>query len=499
MRFLKSFAAAILAVSIACGGGKGTDPVPIPTNPTDKVYGTFRNLIPKSAAPNAAEGEKLLNNADGTITISGRIYHRSILMLNGKVLLWGGDSDKDNPSLDIYDPATETFTKSDAIPGFARYNRSGSGDSYSAFGIVNLPNGNVMVLGGMVGWGDTSYWEEYNPYDDTITRHDTELNWAAVEELLYVGNNKVLVFQTGHGGARWIDISTNKYDYIPYPENQTRNGSIIQDNTGCVWVIGGQWGVYPNWDISISKPYIYKYDPLGNLWERKADLITARHETTAVLLPGNKIGIYGGKNTKFNPSYPNTVTDNLKSVEIYDIATNTISQSVDMVGERQQAKSVYLQTGYTLIAGGADLENTVVNTELVHKDDTSFSGSTGTMIHPRFGHSVTNLPNGMVLITGGTGGNVSDGINKTAEIYDPQARLYVRYPTEQVVVGNTLRLYTTYEAGVNWSLVDGTSTYGSIDEYGLLTTNSVGAVEIKATAKDDPNLTAVIRISIIPQ
>jgi hypothetical protein len=498
MRFLKSFAAVILTVMIACGGGKSNDSIPIPNNPTSKSYGTFRNLAPKTTSALIAEkGNNQLVNADGTVTITGRINHRAILMLNGKVLLWGGDSDPYNPSLDIYDPVTESFVKSNAIPAFARYNRKGSGESYSAFGMCNLPNGNVIVIGGCRGWGDTSYWEEYNPNNDSITKHNTTLNWGSVEELLYVGNNKVIVFQSGYGGSRWLNLVTNEYDSFLYPEDPITDSSIVQDNAGDIWSIGGQWGVFPYWDTLISKPYILKFNKVSQVWERKVDLLTARHDTTVVLLSDNKIGIYGGKRTVYNPSYPNTITTNLKSVEIYDIVNNTISYSTDIVGERQQAKSVYLQSGYTLIAGGADLDNIVVNTELVHKHDIGFSGSTGAMIHPRYGHSVVNLPNGMVLITGGSGGMTNDGVDKTAEIYDPQAKLYIKYLTEQIVVGNTLQLSTEYTAGVNWSLSD--NTHADITVDGILTANSIGVVEVKATAKDDVNLTAVIRISIIPQ
>lgn len=483
----------ILGIMACTGGGK--DPAPTPEKPKPTSYGTFRNLTPKAPAPIAA-GVPMIAMAD-TITISGRANHRSILMMNGKVLLWGGDSNRYDLSLEIYDPTTETFTKSTAVPGIPRYNRIGSGDSYSAFGMCNLPNGHVMVLGAGRNDPNTHYWEDYDPETDTILKHDTEIQWAAVEEILYVGNNKVIVFQA-YGQNRILDLTTNTWDALTYPEDGIVDACILQGTDGSVWSVGGRWGVWPYWDVQISKSYIYKYDPTTNTWERKTDLLTARHDATAVLLPSGKIGIYGGKHTKYNPSYPNVVTTNLKSVEIYDTVSNTVSYSVDIVGERQQARSVYLQTGYTLIAGGADLDNTVVDTELVHNHSLGFSGSTGAMIHPRYGHSVVNLPNGLVLITGGSGGLAGDGVDKTAEVYDPQSRLYIHFTTEQIVVGGTLQLSTTYAAGVNWEIL-GDTTHGNISTEGLLTTTTVGIVEIRATAKDDTTLTAVIRISIIPQ
>lgn len=488
-------ATVVIMLGISCGGNSKQEPIPDPTKPV-KTYGTFRGLSP--VLPQSSNGESKLSNADGTITIAGRINHRSILMMNGKVLLWGGDSDSAHPSLDIYDPNTESFSRSNAIPNLVRYYHKGSGGSYSSFGLCNLPNGNVLAFGGARDLGDTSFAEMYNPETDTISiAFQMSVSQGPVEELLYVGNNKVIVFQSGYSNMRLLDMTTETYEDLLMPVEEANDSSILQDANGNIWKIGGRWGEFPNWDTWVSKPYILKYNPVNNTWTRKADLLTSRYDATLVLLPGNKIGIYGGTNISWNPSFPNTKTENLKSVEIYDIATDTISYSEAMVGERQQARSVYLQTGYTLIAGGADVDNLVVDTELVHRHDIGFSGSTGKMIHGRYGHSVVSLPNGLVLITGGTAGVIGDGVDETAEIYDPQSRLYIKYPTEVVVVGDTLQLSTEYAAGVDWSLLDTDSA--SITNTGLLTANTVGVIEVKATAKDDSTLTAVIRITIIPE
>ena len=45
--------------------------------------------------------------------------------------------------------------------------------------------------------------------------------------------------------------------------------------------------------------------------------------------------------------------------------------------------------------------------------------TTGAMITPRAAHTATLLPNGKVLITGGTGGTVYGPPTATAELFDP--------------------------------------------------------------------------------
>lgn len=491
-----------LSILLACGGGgtKVTDPV---TPPAPKSYGIFRNLVPKPAAAPALKASTAQFATAASVTMTSRQNHRAIQMLNGKVLLVGGDIDVAHPSMDIYDPATESFTKSAAVPSCARMNNVGSGTNYSAFSLVNLPDGNVMIYGGVHNDFVTSgSWEIYNPLTDTLSVHSLDYAFGPVNSMYYIGNNRVMVFFTTSGVrvADLADPDAKTLELISPETPVVTNGTTLQDNSGDIWVVGG---LGPNPYSPVSQPNIYRYHPSTNTWETMHSLLTSRSNASVTLLPGNRIGIYGGDHIVFtnpgqtDPTSPVTST-RLTSVEVYDITTNAVTGSSDLVGSRTLSEAILLQTGYTLIAGGLDNTGATMNTELVHNASLNISGSTGTMLHARHSHCVTPLTNGLVLITGGNNDS-GEPVFQSAELYDPLARLYINYKSEEMVVNTTLQLSTTYTAGVDWTLMDNTSTYASIDANGLLTATGVGAVEVKATAKDDSTLTAIIRIKIIPE
>lgn len=493
----------MLTLMLACGGGGNntSNSIPQPPQPPQpQSVGIFRNLQPKA---------NIEMTTTEVITISPRQYHRAILMLNGKVLIWGGDIDTNNPSIDIYDPDTETFTKSNAKPLFTRLNKTQNGEDvsyYNAFCMVNLPNGNVFIAGSRgndIGSSYSASWEIYNPANDTIVVNECPQNFGAIDEGYYIGDNKIFL-KWSIGMLTVLDLNTNIWTNLVVGQNtgSTLWASTAQDTDGNIWIIGGQ---LPNSGTStpVSQKYIIKYNIKTNILEFKNELITARDNATIHMLPGGKIGIYGGENvvlvdpTNTSPNAP-TITTRLSSVEIYNIADNTISTSVDLIGPRNRAESCFLQSGYTLIAGGFDSTGEIVKTELVHKYDIDFAGSTGEMVLGRFGHAITPLNNGLVLVTGGAG-NDSDQTRSTAEIFDPLSALYIKYKTEQILLGDTLQLSTTYTNGVNWSILDDTSTYGSIDTNGLLTSIAPGTIIIKATAIDDNTKMAIVRIAVLPQ
>lgn len=504
MRFLKSFTSTlILIVTMACGGSKNETTNVTPSNPGAKSYGVFRSLAPKSVP--TVKGYNMNLSASATTEMTARVNHRAILMMNGKVLLVGGDQIGE-PSMDIYDPATETFTKSSAKPIYSRINKVGGFYDYDAFGICNLPDGKVLILGG----NDEIHnaykynYEIYDPATDTITDYESpNFYFTGTDEIYYIGNNKVVIAVRG-GTFQLLDLTTSDWSWITFnaPQSgQMKCASTIQDTNGDIWVFGG-FGPMDYHNVPVSQKTVFKFNVSTMQWENKHSMITERTDATVVLLPNGKVGIYGGQ--KIEQTNPDDVSQNastkttkLTSAEIYDMSTDTISQSVDLVGTRMLASGINLQTGYTLIAGGVDSTGAIMNSELVHKHDTSFSGSTGTMIHSRVGHAMTNLTNGKVLISGGHD-NVDTAVQKSAEIFDPQAKLYIKYTTEQIVIGDTLQLSAIDDVdapvSVVWSVAN--SAYGTIDSNGLLTSLAPGIIEVTATSND---LTAIVRIKVIPK
>lgn len=500
---LKLFALALCLTLIpACGGGGKSSPTPpvppggggtTPPPVTTGIKGTFRAL----KTPQASIKEGAASVASTTMT--PRVHHRAIQMMNGKVLIVGGDKDFSVlPSMDIYDPVTETFTQSAAhLPVLLRH----AANTYSVwedFALVNLPDGKVAIIGCPTGgqegqWIACHYFFIYDPVADTLDQRIVKdvngetgvmIHLDSVSTAYYIGNGQVMIFNA-FGLLQRLDLATgvlvsltfNSDQFVPY----LIDAPTIQDANGNIWQFGGKETALDRLTVA----YAFMYNPATNTWARKKSMANPRSGAALALLDGNKIGIYGGVLQN------GTTTD---AVEIYDIAADTITPATAMIGGRFNTTGAFLQTGFTLIAGGESPTGTV-DSEIVHRYDASinFSGSTGSMQHPRSGHTVTPLNNGLVLVAGGGDANAC----RTAEVYDPLAKLLVQFVTETTVVGTTQTFSTTYAAGVNWS--SNKPSVATIDAVGTLTALTPGEVEITATAKDDATTTAKVRIRVIPQ
>ena len=103
------------------------------------------------------------------------------------------------------------------------------------------------------------------------------------------------------------------------------------------------------------------------------------------------------------------------------VAAGTLKPVGPMLAMRQSHTATLLPDGKVLIAGGSDRDAVFSSAELFDPDTGSFSEN-GQMTTPRAGHEATLLPNGKVLITGGVDGGYK--LLASAEIYDPATRRF---------------------------------------------------------------------------
>ena len=152
-----------------------------------------------------------------------------------------------------------------------------------------------------------------------------------------------------------------------------------------------------------------------------------------------------------------------------------------------------------MVAGSVSSDNLPLVSQLVHNVDLNFSGSINDMTMPRTNANAISLSNGLVLVSGGyTEVNYNGGTN-TAEIFDPQAALYIGYQSETMPLNSTMQFSAKDASGnpvnVTWS-VDNTSI-ATIDSNGLLTSIEPGIVQVTATSSS--TITASARINILNQ
>ena len=142
-------------------------------------------------------------------------------------------------------------------------------------------------------------------------------------------------------------------------------------------------------------------------------MITARSWHTATLLPDGRVLIAGGFTTAFGPPFVTA------KAEIYNPATGVFSPTGDMIAARGGHKAILLPDGRVLIGGGTRTEGGPHSPEIYDPATGTFA-STGSVTAGQFRRLATLLNNGKVLIlVGHSPAGPGQAPAQTAELYDP--------------------------------------------------------------------------------
>ena len=141
-------------------------------------------------------------------------------------------------------------------------------------------------------------------------------------------------------------------------------------------------------------------------WTETGDLITARWDHTATLLPDGMVLVAGG----------GANVTALASAELYDAASGTWTETGDLANARQSHTATLLPNGQVLVAGGQDSFDTALASAELYDPASGTWTETGDLADRRRSHTATLLPNGQVLVAGGIKGST---ILASAELYDP--------------------------------------------------------------------------------
>jgi N-acetylneuraminic acid mutarotase len=185
------------------------------------------------------------------------------------------------------------------------------------------------------------------------------------------------------------------------------NASSTLMQNGKVLVAGGNIG-----GIGAVFPWAQVYDPAANTWKATPNMKSGRNWPTGTLLPDGRVMLVGGSNGKL--SGDNLVL--LKTAEFYDPASGTFTLSGSkMATPRANHTATLLLNGKVLIAGGMNVMvprirwGSCTNLAELYDPATDKFSSAGAMAVVHCGHNAVLLPNGKVLIVGGS----------DAELYDP--------------------------------------------------------------------------------
>lgn len=206
--------------------------------------------------------------------------------------------------------------------------------------------------------------------------------------------------------------ASDAYDY--------HTATLLQDGT--VLVVGGVGfnGVHKQSD---------RYLPQERRFVPGPSLNTGRMQHAATLLPSGKLLVSGGYDitapgTQFDPVF--------KSTEIYDPASAKFSAGPDMWFPRRSHVATLLKDGRVLITGGIQLRGNGFgasgNTEIYDPVANQFVMGQRLIESGRWLHTATLLRDGRVLIAGGRSNNCSSNCPifslNSAEIFDPSTGLF---------------------------------------------------------------------------
>ena len=143
-------------------------------------------------------------------------------------------------------------------------------------------------------------------------------------------------------------------------------------------------------------------------WTITGAMVAARADHTATLLPDGTVLVAGGYASGLEP-------DSLASAELYDPDSGSWSAAGAMIEARWGHTATLLPDGTVLVAGGTgDAGVGLASAELYDPGSRSWTAA-ASMEGARGYHTATLLPDGTVLVAGG-------GLLASAELYDPDSR-----------------------------------------------------------------------------
>jgi hypothetical protein len=276
-----------------------------------------------------------------------------------------------------------------SINSFAAANATVSMSSPRSYATANLLfTGQVLVAGGL----------EFSPFQSQQTTD------------LYIPN-------------------TNTFSASPPLMNVPRaHAASAQLDNGQILIAGGV-----NIEPSTNTNTIDVFNPLTNTFAAPMPVMsTNRDRLTVTLLAGGNALIGGGFVT----------VNSTNSTDLYETTPNSFATSPVMNFARRDASATLLPSGEVLIAGGHSVLGTAVaTTELYDPISVTFApaAATARMNVARAYAASTLLPNGKLLIVGGSNSTTSNSITflKSTELYDSATNTFA--PAAATPVMNSAR------------------------------------------------------------
>jgi hypothetical protein len=239
-----------------------------------------------------------------------------------------------------------------------------------------------------------------------------------------LGNGKVLITGGMEKNGVWLDSAelynpaSGRFTTVGKMSTRRAGATATLLANGKVLVAGGNDGS----GKSLASAELY--DPVSNSFSATGNLNVPRGHAIAILLKTGKVLIAGG----------NAAGDDeeLASAEIYDPETGRFIPTGSMHRPRSAFTAVSLKDGRVLVAGGLSggqyPYHKVEATAEIYDPQTGRFAATGNMSVPRYKQGAALLPDGKVLVAGGSNEDGRQSIYSSTEIFDPQNGTFLPGP-----------------------------------------------------------------------
>jgi hypothetical protein len=281
-----------------------------------------------------------------------------------------------------------------------------------------LPNGKVLIAGGMVYVGNHANpprsAELYDPETGTFSVTGDMTAGHAYNHATVLRNGKVLIA----GGTS--EVTAEIYDPVAGKFTTTGSGSEPSVETAALLANGKV--LITRSVFELPRRHAELYDPSRDAFDPLGVLAPEQYGPAVALLTDGKVLFAGGWTDLSGDSL---TTGPMRDAELYDPDVSAFSPVRNMTIDRANHTITLLPDGTVLLAGGV---TSTVNSRALARAAELYDPAAGAfyavanLVEPRSDHTATLLNDGTVLIAGGSIAGGTDGLNATtrsAELYKP--------------------------------------------------------------------------------